>query len=325
MRFCGVRVADDGSFPIALLKQMGANLLSITPRPWWDARMVEYLTDARQNGLAVLLCIDSAALGEPIADIGQKYGHLATHANVVNEADDRGRESSYTAPNELTEILWSFRNAFGPNVYLIAGGFSTGQPSYLDDVDLSPCNAVGVHPYGQRPDNVNDWSWVPGNFGFVGDLLRSYGALGYPLWVDEVGIGSVNDRRQADYCLAMLAALDHLGIDGAAWFCGRDFDGRRYGVLDANGNRKPSFSAFQDVARLILGGQPQPVPEPEPAQPWIGDGLLRGLQATGWTPVPGTGEVAWPVVRCQGDAVLLWDPEKGRVYRVPNLGRKVVA
>lgn len=184
--------------------------------------------------------------------------HRARHPTVHywqvgNEADQRGSESSwYRPPSALSRMLRSARRAFGGEAYVIAAGMVSGNPDYLQQVDLSPVSAIAFHPYGQRP--TPDFPGADWGMGNVRDLAASYQPFGKPLWVTEFGGEAAlfaDEQQRAQYHIEMIRALDGLGVEGAIVFCWHDAmfpQGGGMGLLDADGNPKESFAAFRNAA-----------------------------------------------------------------------------
>lgn len=139
------------------------------------------------------------------------YDHLPTsHWQIGNEADHLSG-SSWTLPEDrFSTLLRNAREAL-PNAYLIAGGMVSGNPAYLDGVDLSPVDAISVHPYGQRVNHFPQAGW---GFGEFSDLVKRYKRFGKPIWITECG-GPIQDFRsqeeRATYYGKLVEVADWVG------------------------------------------------------------------------------------------------------------------
>jgi hypothetical protein len=150
---------------------------------------------------------------------------------------------------------------------VICGGLAMGNPSWLRRVVDSlggefPVDATAFHPYGQRPDR--GWPRPDWGFGYVGDLLNQYYQAGQrkPIWISEMGVKEedVENNREmvAEFLNRYYRTITTQFSDKVQqliWFCYSDGMVPTFGLLDANGNRKPAYFAY---VRAASSYQPQP-------------------------------------------------------------------
>lgn len=157
------------------------------------------------------------------------------------------------------------------------------------------CDAVDLHPYGQRPD-----AWGSPGWGF-GDLRvavsRAAEISKRPVYVTEYGVkvrDAGDERKQAEFLGAADKTLASLGkqvVPSWSWFAWSDdlgtpeeqADGSGFGLRRHDGSRRPAWDAF---ARL--GADTVPTPAPAPTAPHVhavGDGLRSWMAEDSTTPV----------------------------------------
>lgn len=169
--------------------------------------------------------------------------------------------------------------AVDPGVVIITGGLASGNPSWLTTVIQSqggvlPADIVAFHPYGQRPEpNFPNPGWA---FGYFGDLLKNYYRAGQnkPIWITEMGIKEEdvgNNREQAAEFLRRYyrTVISKYGdkVQQLIWFCYSDGMVPPFGLVEANGNRKPAYQAFRQAVNARTQWQPAPLPTEIPATP----------------------------------------------------------
>src|SRR3990167_5095500 len=93
------------------------------------------------------------------------------HWQIGNEADHTSPSSWTLGEDRFSMLLRNAREALGSGRYLIAGGMVSGNPAYLDGVDLGPVDALAIHGYGQRPDGYKDKDW---GFGWLREFCALY-------------------------------------------------------------------------------------------------------------------------------------------------------
>jgi hypothetical protein len=168
------------------------------------------------------------------------------------------------------------------NLFVVGGGLSAGNPSWLEQViqsvggDLS-ADAIAFHPYGQRPHR--EWPKSNWGFGYVGDLLNNYYRAGgnRPLWITEMGVKEEDlnqDRGQvAEFLRRYYRLITNYysnKVQQVIWFCYSDGMVPTFGLLDGAGRRKPAYNAYREVAAARPRLQPQPVaPSPLPTTPSV--------------------------------------------------------
>ena len=182
--------ADDLGAHARNLKAAGFTMVRF-PLVWGDdqgalaVRFCGALWDAGLDPLPVLVR-ESTSRGIAREINIRWWGNIlpgVTHWQIGNEADHHSPSSWTLTEAEFSTLLRHAREAL-PHAYLIAGGMVSGQPDYLDGVDLSPVDAIAVHPYGQRPNGWPDKSW---GFGWAAELLSRYTRFLKPIWVTEYG------------------------------------------------------------------------------------------------------------------------------------------
>ncbi len=161
-----------------------------------------------------------------------------------------------------------------PGAVIVTAGLASGNPSWLTTVIQSqggvlPADIVAFHPYGQRPEpNFPNPGWA---FGYFGDLLKNYYRAGQnkSIWITEMGIKEEdvgNNREQAAeflrryYRAAMRDFSDK--VQQLIWFCYSDGMVPTFGLVEANGNRKPAYQAFKQSVSARAQWQPAPTPLP---------------------------------------------------------------
>ena len=217
--------------------------------PMWDY-YDKFIKGIEQLGIEPLPVLDKNALHRTKKDW---LWHMERYAaryptikywQIGNESDQPNSESSwYLPPETFTTLLEQARQAF-PDKYLIAGGLVSGDPTYLNRVDLSLVDAIAVHPYGQAPD-----SWMPWGHGYASTLLASYRRFNKSIWVTEFGGQSElfhNEHERAVYHTEMIRTLANFGVKVAVQFCLTDKMVPGFGMIDTDGNPKETYAAFKD-------------------------------------------------------------------------------
>jgi|GEM_PF-1227647 len=141
-----------------------------------------------------------------------------------------------------------------PRLQVAAAGLGSGNPAWLRTVVNAaggqlPADFIAIHPYGQRPEPT--WPTSTWGFGYVGDLLNSYADVSaLPVIISEVGEQQLSQPEQAEYLRRLYT---HLGanftnsVKSVFWFCYSDGMVPPYGLIDAEGQRKPAFYAFSQA------------------------------------------------------------------------------
>ena len=244
-----------------------------------DQSIVSYVAEARAAGTRVLLVLarESFRTGTPntseLRAVSRGYGERidADGYQICNEPDAGWNPSFSTERNSAVKrgpdhpSSWcmdpgDFAETVGicaqairearPTAVIVTAGLTSGSAEYLARCGPLPVDGVAIHPYGQRPEpDRSAWEELPGNFGFVGNLLDSYRMFGLPLWVSEIGVSSDPEQStpefQARYCRAMMSHLrDRNDIVAAIWFCYSDGMVPEFGLLDRHGAPKPAFHTF---------------------------------------------------------------------------------
>lgn len=154
-------------------------------------------------------------------------------------------------PADLNELLNAFivtiKN-LNSKAFIVGPGMVSGQPQYLDAVDLSGLDAIAVHPYAQWPETVNG-------------LLKNYAYHGKNILITEFGWPEPNWQAQAVWFGRMLEAMhNNPQVLGAINYCWDDAMNPNFGVVK-NGVWKDSADRLLDFSRRYGLG-------PLPSQPF---------------------------------------------------------
>jgi hypothetical protein len=273
MASIGINVPRDGSAPPDLIRSLGATWVRIVAVP--DVDLAEALRSYRAAGIRTLLVLARESGGD-YRSYAERYAGLVDAVEVGNEPDVDSPSSWTLRPSELGALGRAVRVLF-PTTPLVLGGLASGQPSYLDDVDLSWCDAIGLHPYLKDATAEND---VPD----IGDLISGYAAYGRPLVITEWGWWGDDERRGRDEVRDMVEWAARTGdVEAFLYFCLSDAMVPPFGLLREDGTDKPAAAAFRVEApsaihslwpavpsgRADTGGNPDPVPVPVDPAPII--------------------------------------------------------
>lgn len=182
---------------------------------------------------------------------------------IWNEQDHKWNESvdenepydPYVPPNVfqhlVSETTQAIRSAGA--FYTVCGGLDSGDPTYYDVSWLhsqDACDAVGVHPYWQRPTSdpiFHGWGW-----GNLNDFLPYYLAvLRKPLWITETGTDDLNVQTTF-VPQTMLTAYEHLFVERAHVYAWSDEMVDNFGLFDRKGVAKPVYQPFVNANANFL-------------------------------------------------------------------------
>ena len=186
----------------------------------------------------------------------QKYPQIK-FLQIGNEMDDGvGFFSWKIEPQKYNKLLQAFNQAF-PDKFLIAGGLSTGEVDFLDEVDLSLVKAIAVHPYGvSTPNFKSNTNFTDAETAFT----RYKDKTSLPVLISEAGVNHAHysPERAARYVRSLMEFYAGADVLGAAYFCLSDNMVNNHGLFDKSGNPKPSLEAF---LKAIWGENHAPLPQ----------------------------------------------------------------
>jgi len=191
--------------------------------------------------------------------IAGHYGERVKAYQIWNEPDLAQVHPGYDPRVDEKNLAYMLRAAYetikeASSATVVVGGLASGDPSYLTRVRSAVreaviyADAVGVHPYGQRPTPT--WPSPTWGFGVVGDLVRRYHReAGMPIWITEVGVQAA--PVQGEFPERTFEAINEELSEQAPnvfWFCWSDGMVSPYGLVQADGQEKQSYYSFQRFA-----------------------------------------------------------------------------
>ena len=234
--------------------------------PLWrghQERYAAFARDAQAAGLQLLPVLDFRSFtpaGLASRDRIERRVHwwrsiLGPTAPVLawqfgNEPDQPNSPSSWKMePGAFSSLLRSARCVLGEDTRILAGGLVSGNPAYLDGVDLSPVDAIAIHPYTQTPETIE----------LLLDLyqtkLREMGvrqpASRRP-WITELGAPRDAFNSEHEHALwhsHMIAKLAELTIPACFVFCYSDLMAPGFGLVDENRNPYESYAAVANASQ----------------------------------------------------------------------------
>jgi hypothetical protein len=253
----GANLADFGAYDSKVqdLHQAGVDILLI----------LSYETFPGKPGFGA----DAQVWEDYIDDFAERCRQIALHYGdriaayqVWNEPDFAQPTPGYDPSVREEVFALMLRSAYSAikevsQATVVAGGLCSGNASYIQRVAAATggvlhADAVGVHPYGQRP--TASWPSPTWGFGVMGNLVHAYHvSSSKPIWITE--IGTDDNARQGEFPGRTFAAInDQLPQEApyVFWFCWSDGMVSPYGLLQVNGQRKASYTSFQDFARQPL-------------------------------------------------------------------------
>jgi hypothetical protein len=265
----GLNVKHTGEHPPEWVRAFGATAIRIVLTP--DIDLTGYFETCRAHGVSVLplLARESNPTDRQLAEYAERYERFFSRIQVGNEPDHESPSSWTMHPATLAELGRRARDAF-PTCAIVCAGMVSGDPRYLDRVDLDPFDAIAVHPYAKDMTRHND---LPD----IDVLVREYVRFGLPIVISEWGwwgAESEGAERVGDV-VAWADATDE--VESYYHFCLADTMVWPFGLLREDNTWKPAAYAFRDAV-VGIGGAPVP---------WIGPGIHAELDRLGWTPTTG--------------------------------------
>lgn len=217
MASIGVNIARDGSTSFDAIGGFNVSWVRIVAMPGID--LSDYFRALRAAGIKILLVLARESGGD-YAGYQRRYGALVDAVEVGNEPDLASPSSWSMTQAELVSLGHAVRTSFPRPFPLVVGGLASGHPEWLDGVDLSWADAIGIHPYGKTPSET--WPHPGWGTGVMGPLLDGYVPFGKPLLVTELGLSTseVSEPFQAEYLTRCGDYLNHReDIEVWVWFC----------------------------------------------------------------------------------------------------------
>jgi hypothetical protein len=253
----GAHLADFGAYDTSVhdLHQAGLDTLLILSYETYPGKPAfgadQQVWDTYIDGFAVRC-----------RQIAQHYGDRVGAYQIWNEPDFAQPTPGYDPSVREAVFGRMLRSAFSAikevsQATVVAGGLASGNASYIQRVAAATggvlyADAVGLHPYGQRP--TANWPSPTWGFGVMGNLVRAYhAAANKPIWITEIGTDSAT--RQGEFPGRTFTAMnDQLPQEApfVFWFCWSDGMVSPYGLLQVDGQRKASYVSFQNFARQPL-------------------------------------------------------------------------
>lgn len=225
----GINFPADMRLSPGFAQLLGARWIRVVLLPHVD--LTEWIQEAHRRGLKVLGVIaresldpNFEAFAYTAAMYAERYGSTLDAIQGGNEADHESPSSWTMEQGQLNNLLFAINQHF-PETTIVGPGLVSGNPHYLDAVDLDLIDYVAVHGYGTRPSNIGDWSELPGNFGTIGELLDRYRYHGKNFWLTEIGLSTheVSEEFQARYLEEWFKAVKlRTDVETAFWFCADD-------------------------------------------------------------------------------------------------------
>lgn len=159
---------------------------------------------------------------------------------------------------ELLAAVYPALKAVTPSATVVLGGLASGAPAYVTQVRSAaggklPVDAVGVHPYGRRPDP--SWPSPTWGFGALTPLMQQYAAVSSPLPTVITEIGTNVLSAQAEFPQRTFVALASNATVTAChtvfWFCWSDGMVSPFGLVTATGAPKPSYYSFSNYTHGV--------------------------------------------------------------------------
>lgn len=258
MALLGINVDRDGQSNPSTLRLAGARWLRVVAMP--GVNLVPWLGEVTRLGMKVLLVIaNESADGSGLTWSGalslwkMSYGPWVSAYQVMNEPDagwepterlsaKKRRESGqYPSswvmdPDDVSERLRVAREVLGPDAFIVGPGLCSGHAEYADLVDWSPVSALAIHPYAKWPETPE-----------LDDMITAYRQRRPEIIATEYDSRTPGMHR---------ALAEDVRIMAAITFCLTDAMVPDFGMIDADGRIKPSFTDFVQAA-----GRPvDPVP-----------------------------------------------------------------
>lgn len=253
----GENVDAGHGFDPQTLADLGSKIVRL---PVWRDNGFDYkpfVKGLQDLGIEPLIVLDKRSLtgsGSFQSKMGrlQRLFPTVRYWQVGNESDQPNSESSWAmSAGRFNSLLRAAQGIFTPGYYyLIAGGLVSGDPNYLDRVDLSLVQGIAVHPYGKSADGFPTKHW---GFGSARELLLNYKAKAPSkhLWITEFGGHRDlfdDEHQRAVYFSKLLAVFDSLNVYAALHFCLHEKMVEGFGLLDLDDNPLESWAAIHDAA-----------------------------------------------------------------------------
>lgn len=312
----GINVAADGRHSAEWVAGVGADAVRIVLTREHDLR--DRLREYRDHGLFVLgVCARESFDGfdswdEAFTYYRRRYVNegLIGALQVGNESDLDSPSSWTMSPDDLSSLGWAARSVL-PDTTLVCAGMASGQPGWLEDVDLRWCNVLAVHPYAKdaTPDNDLPDAW---------DLVHEYWRYGLPVWVSEWGWWGDEERGESETRDMVQWAVHGGMMERYFHFCADDAMVAPFGLYREDGSEKPAGLAFREAAGIAA--LVTPAPDTRLWDGKVGPGLLDAMGADGVLP-------AWPASRWEeygevcdstGPSIYVWSNSAQLVMRVPK-------
>jgi hypothetical protein len=276
----GLNVSADGAVSPSLVRGLGATWIRIVARP--EHNIVNYLRACRSDGIRVLLVYAKESFAglsdrrEALVAYRQLYGDLVDAHQVGNEPDLVSSSSWSMTPPELVAFGKLVRDVFPRPTHLVVGGLGSGQPGYLQGVDLTWADSLAVHPYLKDAPSSGDLEDLPD----VDGLVAAYRAIvpaTMPIVVSEWGWWGDREDRATEETREMTLWAGRRpvenGIEAFFYFCAGDFMVAPFGLLDAQGRHKDRADAFTAAARTAVAtswpeASAEPTPPAATPDPW---------------------------------------------------------
>jgi hypothetical protein len=204
--------------------------------------------------------------------------------------------------NKLGEIVARRFRVYNPNITISTGGFSSGDPQWLQGVALDLFDVISIHPYYKRPDNM----MVNYGNGTFGDLVGAYSMWNKPIIIGEWGVD--DDALLPQY---VKHGVQYWNSRDNFLFCLCDNQVARMGLYDTRLQPKPAYWQYVSVTK-----GPHVIYD-------VGDGVLKLMARLGDEPrsdemyfhLRRTGETSHSITEGRLHRYR-WTPQDGVQYEV---------